>query len=709
MIVKKNDIKIATILPYKESYTLEYASAVSLWVSEFFNKSTLKKSNYIYGNANSKDYLTENYINIPLENLELKFRSTSNEYIKKLSKKIIDEKFDIVEVHNRPLVLSKLLKKINAKFIMYFHNDPLSMSGSKLVSERKEILQKVDKLIFISNWVKKRFFENLNDFLKHKTEVIYHSVNKRKKKIKTNQIVFVGKLNHSKGYDIYKDAIIKILNEFPKWHALSIGDENRRNIYINHKNHRELGFLNHKKTFNVLDKSEIAVVPSRWEEPFGRVSLEATAAGCATITSKKGGLLETSKHTISIDNIDSQKLYLKIKELIKNNIRRKKIQNLSRKNIDHLIENNTKKIDLIRTSIFPQFQLNFIKNKLKIINLFNQGQKSNYRLFNISLGKKFTNGFIRNNHDVLEISDRDFIKNSRNLLNFESNIDIFQKHLIESVKNYNPDLFLFGHTNNIRLSTLDKIRSINKGLIISQWNEDPLMPGLEFSNKNIENIKPYVSLVDHNFITTHPSIMKSKFKNQKFNFFFIPVDRNIEKFSVYNLTPKNDLFYAMSHGVNRGVLKKGIEDKRINFLEKLIKKIPDLNCDFHGLNNIQPIWGNDFNNALINSKMGLNLSRGIPTKYYSSNRIASLLGNGLLTFIDKKTQLDDFFQNKKDVIFYNNIDDLASKIKFYSKNDRLRKKIAKNGKAKYFKLFDGNKISKYIIDISLGNKTDLFK
>ena len=353
--------------------------------------------------------------------------------------------------------------------------------------------------------------------------------------------------------------------------------------------------------------------------------------------------------------------------------------------------------------------MNFIKNKLKIINLFNQGQKSNYRLFNISLGKKFTNGFIRNNHDVLEISDRDFIKNSRNLLNFESNIDIFQKHLIESVKNYNPDLFLFGHSNNIRLSTLDKIRSINKGLIISQWNEDPLMPGLEFSNKNIENIKPYVSLVDHNFITTHPSIMKSKFKNQKFNFFFIPVDRNIEKFSVYNLTPKNDLFYAMSHGVNRGVLKKGIEDKRINFLEKLIKKIPDLNCDFHGLNNIQPIWGNDFNNALINSKMGLNLSRGIPTKYYSSNRIASLLGNGLLTFIDKKTQLDDFFQNKKDVIFYNNIDDLASKIKFYSKNDRLRKKIAKNGKAKYFKLFDGNKISKYIIDISLGKKTDLFK
>ena len=45
--------------------------------------------------------------------------------------------------------------------------------------------------------------------------------------------------------------------------------------------------------------------------------------------------------------------------------------------------------------------------------------------------------------------------------------------------------------------------------------------------------------------------------------------------------------------------------------------------------------------------MGLNLSRGLPTKYYSSNRIASIMGNGLLTFIDKKVQMDDFFNKMK--------------------------------------------------------------
>tara|TARA_B110000914_G_scaffold178788_1_gene160660 strand:- start:8 stop:532 length:525 start_codon:yes stop_codon:yes gene_type:complete len=172
------------------------------------------------------------------------------------------------------------------------------------------------------------------------------------------------------------------------------------------------------------------------------------------------------------------------------------------------------------------------------------------------------------------------------------------------------------------------------------------------------------------------------------------------------MKPKKDLFYAMSHGVNRAILKKGTEDNRVEFLDKLVKKISNIKYDFYGFANKQPIWGNNFNNALINSKMALNLSRGKPTKYYSSNRIASIMGNGLLTFIDNKVQMNDFF-NESEIIFYNNINDLSDKIKFYSTNDKLRKKIAENGKKKYFKLFNETKISKYLIDISLGKKTTL--
>jgi len=707
MISKKiQNLKIATILPYKENYSLEKASAASLWVAEFFKNSKFKENNFIYGYTKSKNYLTKNYVNIIIKSINSKFTSSTNEYSSKLIKQINSKNFDIVEIHNRPLILFNLVNKVDNRFVFYFHNDPLSMKGSKKISERLFILKNTEKIIFVSEWVRKRFFLDLDKKLTTKTEVIYPSVLAQRPIKKEKVITFVGRLNESKGYDIFAKSIIRILNEFPKWKALSIGDEDRRSIYIDHEQHKELGFLNHKKTLNILNKSEIAVVPSRWEEPFGRTGLEASSRGCATIISNRGGLTETTNHAVVLKKLDEINLYKELKRLIKNHKIRKDLQKLSRKNIKHSISQNTKAIDQMRESIFPRYNLNILKNRLKILNLYNQGQKLNHRLYNISLGKKFTNGFIRNNHDVLEISDRDFLKNNKSF-NLFQNRKNFQKYLLDSFKNYNPDLFFFGHTKNIDLSTIDEFKSYNKNLIISQWNEDPVMPSLNYSKQNISNINLYSNFVDHNFITTHPSLIKNKVNSKNFHFFFVPVDKNIECFDVFNMKPKNDLFYAMSHGVNRAVLKAGTEDTRVEFLDKLVKKIPNIKYDFYGFSNKQPIWGNDFNNHLINSKMGLNLSRGKPTKYYSSNRIASIMGNGLLTFVDEKVQMNDFF-TKNEIIFYKNINDLAEKIKFYSINDKLRGKIAKNGKEKYFKLFNETKITKYFVDISIGNKTSFF-
>ena len=702
----KKKINIATILPYKENYSLEKASAASLWVSEFFKKSKFKNNNFIYGNTNSKNYLTKNYININLKSLKIKFQSTTNEYSNNLIKQINKKKFDLIEVHNRPLILSNLIKKVQNRFIFYFHNDPLSMNGSKSIKDRLFILKNVEKIVFVSQWVKDRFFLDLDLKLSAKTEIVYPSVNIQKPKRKYKYITFVGRLNHSKGYDIFQESIQKILDEFPDWKSLSVGDEDRRSIYINHNQHKELGFLSHKKTLDILSKSEIAVVPSRWEEPFGRTALEASSNGCATIITNKGGLTETTSQAIILKKLNVINLYKEIKKLILDEKKRKLIQRNSRKYVKHKITANTKVIDQIRESIFSEYKINLLRNKIKILNLYNQGQKLNHRLFNISLGKKFTNGFIRNGHDVLEISDRDFIKNDKTFNLLQNSRNNFQNYLINTYKNYKPDLFFFGHSNNIDIDTIHELKNLNKNLIISQWNEDPVMSNLSYSKKNISNIANYAHLVDHNFITTDPSVIKKKISINNFHFFFVPVDKNIERFDVFKMNPKKDLFYAMSHGVNRAVLKKGVEDNRVEFLDKLVKKISNIKYDFYGFANKQPIWGDDFNNALINSKMALNLSRGKPTKYYSSNRIASVVGNGLLTFIDKKVQMSDFFNNNE-IIFYDSLDDLSDKIKFYSVKDKLRKKIAENGKKKYFELFSEIKITKYFVDISLGGKSSL--
>ena len=90
--------------------------------------------------------------------------------------------------------------------------------------------------------------------------------------------------------------------------------------------------------------------------------------------------------------------------------------------------------------------------------------------------------------------------------------------------------------------------------------------------------------------------------------------------------------------------------------------------------------------------MALNLSRINNVKYYSSNRIASLVGNGILTFVDINTKLNDFFSDDE-IVFYKNIKDLSHKLKYYKENKDKRNKIAKKGKEKYFKIFNNEIIA----------------
>ena len=103
--------------------------------------------------------------------------------------------------------------------------------------------------------------------------------------------------------------------------------------------------------------------------------------------------------------------------------------------------------------------------------------------------------------------------------------------------------------------------------------------------------------------------------------------------------------------------------------------------------------------------MGLNLSRGEAIKYYSSDRITQIVGNGLVCLIDEKTNYQDFFGNNE-MIFYKNSNDLSEKILKVSSDEKFRKKIAKNGKKKYMKYFNSELVSEYIIDKTLGVKTN---
>ena len=102
--------------------------------------------------------------------------------------------------------------------------------------------------------------------------------------------------------------------------------------------------------------------------------------------------------------------------------------------------------------------------------------------------------------------------------------------------------------------------------------------------------------------------------------------------------------------------------------------------------------------------MGLNLSRGEPIKYYSSDRITQIIGNGLVTLIDEKTGYQDFFNNNE-MVFYKNVDDLSEKISRISQDEKLRKKIGKKGRDKYLKYFNSTLVADFILSKTFDLKT----
>jgi spore maturation protein CgeB len=69
--------------------------------------------------------------------------------------------------------------------------------------------------------------------------------------------------------------------------------------------------------------------------------------------------------------------------------------------------------------------------------------------------------------------------------------------------------------------------------------------------------------------------------------------------------------------------------------------------------------------------------------------------------IDEKTRIGNFF-NKDEIVLYNNVSDLSEKITKFSNDKKLRKRIAKKGRAKYFKYFNSTIIAEYIINKTIG-------
>ncbi len=152
--------------------------------------------------------------------------------------KIFQKILNIIEIHNRPHYFLKLKKKFpKVFFILVIHNDPNSLRGLKTIEEKKILIKSIDKIVFVSKWCRDRFFNNTNiEKFINKSEIIYPAIPNIKPGKKEKKIIFVGKLNKAKGYDIFIKAITKFLKKNSDWKVIVAGNEPRKTFNFEHKN-----------------------------------------------------------------------------------------------------------------------------------------------------------------------------------------------------------------------------------------------------------------------------------------------------------------------------------------------------------------------------------------------------------------------------------------------------------------------------------------
>ena len=367
-------MKIDIILPFKEIFSKEKASAVSLTIKNSSEYSEFKNNIHIFGQHTNTPFSNFKFTGIKVNKflhlgnnrsiLLNYFRLTKNN-------KSVDDK-RIIEFHNRPYLFNIAInKKLQNPKTLHFHNDPREMKGSKSIKERVFIATNAAAVYFVSQYIKDCFLEGISQNFQN-LFVLPNGIQRRLsiKPNKKKQVLFIGRIVPEKGCHLFVEAIRDIVKIFPEWSFKIIGTpragENKLSIsYAKNliekfavlgENVEYLGFISNEKVNEILTETSILVVPSIWQEPFALTALEGIANGAAVIASKVGGMSEMLKDSgYLIEDINMIKLRDAITLFLTNQKLMIEYQNKSWNNYSYNQSDLVKKQDLYRRDILKNF------------------------------------------------------------------------------------------------------------------------------------------------------------------------------------------------------------------------------------------------------------------------------------------------------------------------------------------------------------------
>jgi glycosyltransferase involved in cell wall biosynthesis len=195
---------------------------------------------------------------------------------------------------------------------------------------KKKASQNVDCVVGISDFILKDHIRE-GYFSNSQQEVIYNGFeieireNKQKDMIDNKKIIFgfIGQINTSKGIEVLIESFNNLL-EFENWSLVIAGriNDNYKNKLLKICKSDRIKFIGFTDPEKFYKKIHVVIVPSVWNEPFGRVVIEAAIKGKIILGSETGGipeLLINNKDFIFKPN--SKELTITLKSFLNNPVK----------------------------------------------------------------------------------------------------------------------------------------------------------------------------------------------------------------------------------------------------------------------------------------------------------------------------------------------------------------------------------------------------
>jgi glycosyltransferase involved in cell wall biosynthesis len=314
-------------LEYNEKHHLHDITIYSV-----VNKNTIAHP-ALQSTANHYHYIEVNSITAKIRKKLFHHRHSHGEYyhytveyyLHEAIKHIQHQCYDIIIIENRPGYALKLKDASEARLVYHLHNEKLTTQ----TPQYQKIYDAASSIITVSDYIKSCVQAiNTED---NKTRTVYNGIDlcrfsKRNTSVVNRKqlglegddfvMVFSGRINKEKGVAELIDAMLSLQDQ-PRVKLLVIGstffgNADNEDDFVRSLKTKALpiqqriiftGYVPYNQMPDYLQLSDVAVIPSIWNDPFPTTVLEAQAMGLPIIATNRGGIPEevTPQNAILLD------------------------------------------------------------------------------------------------------------------------------------------------------------------------------------------------------------------------------------------------------------------------------------------------------------------------------------------------------------------------------------------------------------------------